>query len=133
MAPVIVVPDVVTLALPYVRDMLGDGSITVAASVPKVRPAKLVTLRVAGGGERLQGILGLPRIDAVCWRSTEFDALALAEAVRAILRAAPGRVPGVSRAATFAWPFPVPDPASGNPRALTTVTWQIKGVQIPES
>lgn len=133
MAPVIQIPDVVALALPYVRDMLGDDSVTVAASVPKIRPAKLVTLRLAGGGERLHGILGLPRIDAVCWRSTEFDALAMAEEVRAILRAAPGRVAGVSRASTFAWPFPAPDPASGNPRALATVEWQVKGIQLPDS
>lgn len=133
MAPLITFPDVVALALLYVRTMLADASITVAATVPATRPTKLVTLRLAGGSDRLHGILARPRIDAVCWRSTEFDALALAERVRSILRAAPGRVDGVSASSTFAFPFPAPDPASGNPRALTTVQWQVRGLQLPES
>lgn len=133
MSPVIECPDVIVLALPYVRSMLGDASITVAASVPSTRPAKLVTLREAGGTDLLHGILHRPRIDIVCWRSTEFDALDLARQVLAIMRAAPGRVDGVQRTSTFARPFPAPDPASGNPRAICTCEWQVKGVQLTES
>lgn len=129
MTPVITFPDVVTLALPYLRTALNDISITVAAAVPTTRPAKLVTLRRAGGTERVNGILDRPRIDAQVWHTSEFLALQLADIVRAHLLAAPARVAGVSRASTFLGPTPIPDPESGTPRVLLTVEWQIKGVQ----
>lgn len=129
MAPVITFPDSVALALPYLRTALSDVSITVAATVPSPRPAKLVTLRRAGGTERVNGILDRPRIDAQVWHSSEFLALALADTVRAHLLAAPGRVTGVSRAFTFLGPTPIPDPESDSARVLLSVEWQVKGVQ----
>lgn len=129
MAPVITYPDAVVLALPYVRTMLADGTITVAASVPNPRPAKLVVLRRAGGLETTQGIQDRPRIDVQAWAATEFAALDLAGRVRSYLLAAPGRVTGVSFASTFLGPTPVPDPDSDTPRALCTVEWWVRGTQ----
>lgn len=129
MAPLITFPDAVTLALPYLVSALADPSVTVAASVPNPRPANLVTLRRAGGTERVNGILDRPRIDAQVWAGSEFAALALADLIRGHLLAAPGRVVGVSRASTFLGPTPIPDPESGTPRVLLTVEWQLRGVQ----
>ena len=127
MAPVITYPDAVALALPYLRTALADPTVTVAASVPSTRPAKLVYLRRAGGTDRVHHILDRPRIDVQVWHSSEFAALALADLVRAHLLAAPGLVAGVSRASTFLGPTPIPDPESDTPRALLTVEWQVRG------
>lgn len=133
MAPVIVAPDPVTLALPYLRTALADDTVTVAAKVPAPRPERLVVLRRAGRTRAVQNILTRPRIDAQVWAANEFDALQLADLVEAHLLAAPGEVAGVSRASLFLGPTPIPDPDDETPRALLTVEWQLKGVQIPES
>lgn len=127
--PVITFPDAVSLALPYVRTLLADPSVTVAAKVPAVRPARLVVLRRAGGTETTRGLQDRPRIDVQAWDKTEFDALALCDRVRAYLRAAPGRVAGVTLASTFLGPTPIPDPDSSTPRALATVEWRLRGTQ----
>ena len=128
MTQVLTVPDVVTLALPYLRTALNDVTITVAASVPNPRPAgRLVTLRRAGGTRKVSNIIGVRRIDAQVWASTEFAALQLADTVEAHLLAAPGRVAGVTAASSFLGPVPIPDDASGEKRALLTCTWEIKG------
>lgn len=138
--PVITFPDPVMLALPYLRTLLADtysdvyastytGGIIVAARVPNPRPPVLVTLRRAGGVERVNGIFDRPRIDAQIFHTSEHAAFALAAFVRAQLLAAPGRVDGISHASTFLGPTPIPDPLSGQARVLLTVTWQIRGIQ----
>jgi hypothetical protein len=129
MVPVVTYPDAVTLALPYLRTALDDSTVTVAASVPNPRPARLVVLRRAGGTDTVSHLLDRPRIDIQAWAATEHDALHLADLARAHLLAAPGRVTGVSRATTFAGPIPIPDDASGAKRALCSVELQVKGQQ----
>ena len=126
--PVVTFPDIVTALLPHLRTQI--AGVTFAASVPNPRPTgPLVTLRRAGGTDRVNGIYDRPRIDVQVWHSSEFSALALAAQVRAHLLAAPGRVAGVSRASTFTGPIPIPDESSDQPRVLLTVELQIKGAQ----
>lgn len=129
-APVIVHPDSVALALPYLRTALADVTVTVAASVPAVRPVRLVVVRRVGGLDRTLGIFDRPRLDVQVWAASDFDAQALAQKVRGHLVAAPGRVAGVSAASTFLGPTNIPDDESGAPRCLTTVEWQVRGTQL---
>lgn len=124
--PLIVFPDVLPDLLAYVRDLAGEG-VHVAGRVPNPLPAvPLVVLRRSGGSET-SIVIDRPRIDAQVWHDDEPAAAALATQVRTWLLGAPGRVPRVRAATTFAGLIPIPDPESNRPRYLLTVELAVRG------
>jgi hypothetical protein len=131
MSAVVVYPDVVKVALDYLRPALAARPeqvaewTVVAAKVPNPRPTPLVVLRLAGGTSPYI-TLDRPRLDVQVWHGNEYNATALAQLVRGLLLAMAGVGP-VRRVADFLGPTPVPDPESGASRVLFTVEINIRG------
>lgn len=138
--PVVIQPDPVAEALRFLRPALAERAEPYAAgtlvrsSVPSQRPKDeqtgellpLVVLRPAGGVSQVLSV-DKPRLDAQVWHRNEFDAAALAQLVRGLLRSMPGA--GAVRAVSdFTGPVPVPDPESGQSRYLLTVELTTRGV-----
>jgi hypothetical protein len=132
MDPIILYPDPVELALPYLRDLLGSDA-AVHGRIPNPRPAYLVHIRRAGGVPTARNVADRPRVDAQVWAPTDPECVELAGRVLAYLLAAPGRVDGVSFARAFLGLTPIPDPDTGSPRILLTVEWQIRGSEAEVS
>lgn len=138
--PLVVYPDPVTVALPWLREVMptrvepyAQGTVVAAAfpaptDTDRRQPGRdypVVVLRPAGGTSPVLSV-DRPRLDAQVWHRDEFSAQALAQLVRGLLHQLVGRGP-VRSVRDFSGPTPVPDPESGQPRFLLTVELTVRG------
>ena len=108
------------LLITWLRLQPGLAGVTVAGAVPPSRAtgsAPLVVVRRSGGvAER--PVRDRPRLDFLCWHTTEYDASALAAIVRSLVHyTLPGQVLGghtVYKPIEFSGPGLYPDPAGSN-------------------
>lgn len=130
MTETIAFPDVETLLVGYLKAQLAARSdtATVATKVPNPRPRRLVRLLRAGGA-RKNLVIDSPTVVVECWDADETAAAELVRLVRALIWAMPG-TSGVYRVGEFAGPASQPDPESGSPRYVFTVSVDVRGFTL---
>lgn len=142
MAEILIAPDVVALAIGWLRSELptipDQAAVPVHRAVPDPRPPAFITCRLAPGS----GIdPGLPVVDNVqlnfeAWAPTVAAAQDLAQNARAVMLAAKGVVISgiqVYRAQDFAGPAELPDPLSNLPRFVFTIQLSVRIRQVVPS
>lgn len=135
MAEILIAPDVVALAIGWLRTELptipDQNAVPVHRAVPDPRPPTFITCRLAPGS----GIdPALPVVDVVqlnfeAWAPTVAAAQDLAQNARAVMLAAKGVVVSgiqVYRAEDFAGPAELPDPLSNLPRFVFSIQLSIR-------
>lgn len=125
-------PDVVLLAVNYLRDRLVGATVT--AKVQLVPPAVPTVVVRRAGGVAHDRVIDRARVDVQVWGVDEFATAAMAQRVRALLLAAEGYAGAgvqVYRAVDFLGPQAVPDKQTAQPRYLLTVTWSVRGYETP--
>jgi hypothetical protein len=137
MAPVVIFPDVVDLAVDYVKAGLVARGVAapVGARTPSsgIPAAGFVLLRRLGGPRR-DIVTDQPQLGVECWADTEHRAQTLAQLVRALLFALRGGTLGghpVYRVQEFAGPAALPDPDTSKPRYVFTHLVDIRGTEEP--
>lgn len=107
--------------------------VTVPASRSASGPPLLVVRR--SGGPAQWPVLDLPRLDFMCWHTTEFKATAVANIVRALvmydLRGQVVDGHNFYRVVEFQGPLPFPDPA-GSPTPIVMFTAELR-IRVKES
>jgi hypothetical protein len=113
----------------YLRTALAARSeayktgVVVGTTVPRTRPARLVTVRRDGGAPA--EVFDVPRFGVNVYAATEEDVSDLAALVAALLRIAPGDGTCVSMR-QLSGPNPIPD-ESGTPRRFSTFEAHLRG------
>lgn len=131
MRQVIVFPDVEGLLVSYLTQQLvwRADTASVHVSVPNPRPARFVLVpRIGGTEENL--VTDAATIGVECWAATPQQAAKLAQLVRALIHALPGKVvEGVPfyRVQEFAGPANLPDPTSDQSRYVFTLSVTARG------
>jgi hypothetical protein len=136
-APVVIFPDVVDLAVDYVRAGLVARSVTtpVGARTPSagIPSAGFVLLRRLGGVRR-DIVTDEAQLGVECWADTEHRAHVTAQLVRALLFALRGdTLEGhpVYRVQEYAGPSALPDPDTSKPRYVFTMLVAVRGMEEP--
>lgn len=135
-AEVIVFPDAEALLVDYLTAELaahGEADVHVAVTMPNPRPNRCVLVPRLGGARR-NLVVDAATIGAECWGTSETDAQGLAQLVRGLLAALPGRVldgTPVYRVEELGGPVNLPDPVSGQARYTLTVAVHVRGRALP--
>lgn len=119
-------PDIVALLRTYLTPLMTP--VAVVGRVPSPRPAKLVQLRRVGGTQ-LRPVRDRPRVDIVCWDTTDPAAVALADTARRAVHALAGTTllgPVVYRVDETLGPMSVDDPLTGTPRVMATYSIHVR-------
>lgn len=128
-AEAILFPDIEAALVTFLGDTLGE---TVTTRVPRNRPDRFLrVMRV--GGVRKNLIADSAMIVVEAWDTDEVEAGLLAARARAFIGALPGSyVAGawIYRVGEIAGPQAYPDPQSGQPRYVFTVTIDTRGTAI---
>lgn len=128
----IVFPDVVSVvksALDARLAELGVTGVPVVEKVPAEHPARFVRL-VRTGGASVWPVVDRAMITVEAWATSDKAADALAQAVRAVIKAMRGTVVAgipVYTVVEFSGPANVPDPVSRRPRFTWTVEIGLRG------
>lgn len=137
MTPVVIFPDLVDLAIDYVKAELLARSVTtpVGARTPStgIPSVGFVLLRRLGGVRR-DIVTDEVQLGVECWADTEHRAYTTAQLVRALLFALRGRTLGghpVYRVQEFAGPAALPDPDTSKPRYVFTHLVAVRGAEEP--
>lgn len=134
-----VFPNAQSVLISYLRPALAAltdpvlSGLVVGATVPSTRstssPPLLVVRRSGGPAE--WPVLDIPRVDFMCWHSTEFKANEVANIVRSLVmydlrgRVVDGHT--IYRPVEFQGPLPFPDPAgSSTPIVMFTTELRIR-------
>jgi hypothetical protein len=133
---VIVFPDAEALLIAYLTAALAAhdwADVVVAVTMPNPRPVRCVLVPRVGGARRSL-VVDAATIGAEAWAATETEAHDLAQLVRGLLAALPGRILDgtvVSRIEELGGPANLPDPVSGHARYTFTVAVHVRGRALP--
>src|SRR5262245_41866590 len=128
---VIVFPDVEALLVTYLQAELlaRSDTATVHVSVPNPRPDRFVLVPRLGGARR-NIVNDAATIGIACWAATPAQAGGLAQLVRGLVNALPGKVVSsvpFYQVQEFAGPANLPDPQSDQSRYVFTVSIGVRG------
>lgn len=135
-------PDAVALTVTYLRSGLATYSTStypalagfkVAAKVPANRPLPLVVVSRVGGARDGSGLFDQPRLLVESWAETSEKAAKNVDLIRDLFHQMPGVHSGfnVSGVTEVGGPANIPDPSSGTPRYLLTVSFRVRGNARP--
>lgn len=119
-------PDIVALLRTYLLPIVTP--VAVVSRVPDPRPTRLVQVRRVGGGQ-LRPVRDQPRVDVICWDTTDPGAMALADTARRAVHTLAGTVllgPAVYRVDETLGPRQIDDPLTGLPRVLATYSITVR-------
>jgi hypothetical protein len=135
-AEVIVFPDTEALLVDHLKAELGArgrADVVVAVTMPAHRPTRCVLVPRVGGARRGL-VVDAATIGVECWGASETDAHDLAQLVRGLLAALPGRLldgTPVYRVEELGGPTNLPDPVSGQARYTLTAAVHVRGRALP--